>query len=398
MIKSLRLQNFQSHKSSTLEFSEGVNIILGSSDSGKTALIRALRKLFFNRPLGDSYISHWGGKMEIELFTDDAHIVYSKDKESEYVLGDTHFKAFSTDVPKEITDALNIGAENVQSQLDSPFLLSMTPGDIASHWNSIANLSKIDTGTQKVNSAIREITADIKYKEAQEVKLKDDLLTYQHISLFESEVQELEKLEKQSQTLDASFSKLYQWQASYYENKTKIEYFQKTLELEKPLNVILNLIEECAKKDVEQVKLDKLINQIQRIQVEIDEQKELLKAEKSVLELLQLHKDRDLLVDKQKGLLATTNLLRGIQDRINKENVLVGLESSVVSLVQLFADKKSAEDDQKKLSAVITSYRTVSERVVKGGIWIKTQEELFEKEMGDICKLCNQPIKHEHTN
>lgn len=81
MIKQLNIQNFQSHVDTTLEFSDGCNIIVGNSDSGKTAIIRALRWLVFHKPTGDEMRSHWGGKTKVELFIDDAHVVKSKDKE-----------------------------------------------------------------------------------------------------------------------------------------------------------------------------------------------------------------------------------------------------------------------------------------------------------------------------
>jgi exonuclease SbcC len=396
MLKQLNLTNFQSHKSSTLEFSEGVNVIIGSSDSGKTALIRALRKLFFNRPLGDNFVSHWGGKMEIELFTDDAHIVYSKDKESEYVLGDTHFKAFSTDVPKEITDALNIGVENIQSQLDSPFLLSMTPGDIASHWNSIANISKIDTGNQKVNSAIRELAADIKYKEAQEEKLNIDLSTYSHISIFESEVQELEELDKELVNLTSDKDRLNNTTANLRLLNIKIEQHQKTLELEKPLNIVLNLIEERAKKDIEEVKLDRLVNHIQRIQVEIDEQKELLKSEKLVTELLQLYSDKKMAEDRRGKLSVVVSSLKGIQDSLNEYVPLIALKMPLDSLLLLIEQRDKAEESKLGLLRIVSSYRTIQTRITNGNVWIKTQEGLFEKEMGQTCILCGSKLNHNH--
>ena len=161
MIKSIQISNFQSHADSYLEFDEGCNIIVGNSDSGKTAIIRALRWLVFHKPTGDEMRSHWGGKTKVELFTDDAHVVKSKDKEQEYVLGDTHFKAFKTDVPDEIVQALNLNSINLQSQLDAPFLLSETPGTVASHFNKVAKLDKIDTATQNINSWISELTSII---------------------------------------------------------------------------------------------------------------------------------------------------------------------------------------------------------------------------------------------
>jgi chromosome segregation ATPase len=45
MIKSVRVENFQSHKSTNLKFNSGVNVIYGLSDSGKSAFVRALGSL-----------------------------------------------------------------------------------------------------------------------------------------------------------------------------------------------------------------------------------------------------------------------------------------------------------------------------------------------------------------
>ena len=58
MIKNLLLKNFQSHIDSKIEFDSGFNVICGSSDSGKSALLRALMWVIANRPSGDS-IKNW---------------------------------------------------------------------------------------------------------------------------------------------------------------------------------------------------------------------------------------------------------------------------------------------------------------------------------------------------
>jgi hypothetical protein len=334
--------------------------------------------------------------MEIELFTDDAHFVYSKDKESEYVLGDTHFKAFSTDVPKEITDALRIGEANIQSQLDAPFLLSMSPGEVASFFNKVANLEKIDLGTAKVNSAIRELNSDIKYKEQQEEKLNIELSAYVYIDIFEKEVEALEELERQAQKLDASFTKLWQWQAEYYVIKDKIEYHQKTLSLEKPLNIVLNLIEERAKKDLEQVKLDRIVSQIKDIQTKIGEQSKLITLEKTVSDLLQLTKDRDLAIDKQKRLSVIVTNLKGIQVRITKESALNALDLPLNSLLLLIEQKNKAEEQLLGLQRITSSIRTIQTRITNGDVYIKTKDAEFEKEMGETCLLCGSKLIHKH--
>ena len=60
MIRKLNIQNIQSHKNTELEFSPGINAIVGSSNNGKSAILRALYWVRYNRPLGiDNLLSHW---------------------------------------------------------------------------------------------------------------------------------------------------------------------------------------------------------------------------------------------------------------------------------------------------------------------------------------------------
>ena len=84
MIQSLKIINFQSHEDSTLDFVPGVNMILGASDSGKSAIIRALKWLVWNRPNGDAYRSNWGGETSVQAFFDGFGVERSKDKENMY--------------------------------------------------------------------------------------------------------------------------------------------------------------------------------------------------------------------------------------------------------------------------------------------------------------------------
>ena len=55
-IKRIILQNFQSHKYSVIELNEELNVIVGPSDSGKSAIIRGLKWALYNEPAGDYFI------------------------------------------------------------------------------------------------------------------------------------------------------------------------------------------------------------------------------------------------------------------------------------------------------------------------------------------------------
>ena len=71
MIEYIQLRNFQSHKDSELEFSPGVNVIIGDSDQGKTAIMRAFYWLIFGKPSGDS-MRKWNTKADTEVTVETA--------------------------------------------------------------------------------------------------------------------------------------------------------------------------------------------------------------------------------------------------------------------------------------------------------------------------------------
>ena len=87
MISKIELKNIQSHKDTTIELDPGINIIVGSSNNGKSTIMRAINWVTYNRPLGiDTLASHWildkkgnlKDTMSASIFTDDGHSVTRK--------------------------------------------------------------------------------------------------------------------------------------------------------------------------------------------------------------------------------------------------------------------------------------------------------------------------------
>jgi exonuclease SbcC len=132
MLQKLLIKNYQSHKDSTLEFTDGINVIVGSSDSGKSAILRAIRWIIFNRPLGSNYIRKGEDECHVQLENARGKVSRSKGKISQYIINGDIFKAIGTDVPDSIRDVVNIHDINIQKQLDSHFLVLGSGGEIAS--------------------------------------------------------------------------------------------------------------------------------------------------------------------------------------------------------------------------------------------------------------------------
>lgn len=164
MIRNIVLENFQSHKDTTLKFSPKITVITGSSNSGKTAVLRALNWVVNNRPLGDSFIRRGTSNAEVSIEVsngeDGAIIARKRDKkENCYTVttGDTGFKfeALKSDIPKEITDLINFSDINIQKQLSPYFLVLESPGHVAQYIRNVSKLENIDILVSSASSHIK---------------------------------------------------------------------------------------------------------------------------------------------------------------------------------------------------------------------------------------------------
>lgn len=180
MIKQLIIHNFQSHADTVLDLDLGVNLITGQSDSGKTAIIRALKWLATNRPLGDGFRS-WDSKGEtmVKILLGDG--VSIRHEPGKYSLTNgkdkQEWSAIGTTVPEAVTQALNLSELSWQAQMDSPFLLSASPGEVARTLNEVADLDKIDSTLVNINRMARDnrtqLTAEVQHGRELELQLSE---------------------------------------------------------------------------------------------------------------------------------------------------------------------------------------------------------------------------------
>lgn len=218
MIEGLKISNFQSHRDSSLEFSPGVNALVGDSDCGKSAVMRALLWVITNQPQGDAHVSNWlkdkkgkvKGLCQVSVLVDAGVITRSRGKdENSYELHPwnegtpledsqaVRFEAMRSDVPVEISRTFGIGPVNIQRQMDPPFLISATPGEAARYINSLVDLSEIDTAMSVTNSMSRECSADMKAANEAVLRLEGEVGSL-------GWVQELERLTDSVESLEGS--------------------------------------------------------------------------------------------------------------------------------------------------------------------------------------------------
>lgn len=67
MIKSIHIKNFRSHIDFEMEFNQGLNVIIGENDAGKTTLIDSLKILFGNKKIDINDYNQLDSPVTIEL-------------------------------------------------------------------------------------------------------------------------------------------------------------------------------------------------------------------------------------------------------------------------------------------------------------------------------------------
>jgi len=177
MLKKLKLNNFQSHSDSTLEFAKGVNIICGNSDSGKSSVIRGFIWLLTNKPKGDSFIKENEDTTSVELITDKATIIRERTHTNTgtYKINDTEYSVMRNEVPEDIATLLNLSDINVQAQLDNHFLILDSPGNVAEYLNNITKLDILTKGVDKLKSLKNEHQKELNSLEQDKTDLENFL-------------------------------------------------------------------------------------------------------------------------------------------------------------------------------------------------------------------------------
>ena len=204
-IKQISISNFQSHKDSLLELSPGVNLICGSSDSGKSSIVRALKWLATNRPLGDGFVS-WGSKGEtaVEVLLDDGVSIMHEPGSYSLIKGKERqdWSAIGTGVPETVTQALNISDLSWAHQMDSPFLLSASPGEVARTLNEVADLDKIDSTLVNINRMARDNRSQLTETAQRKQQLEIELSQYRGLDGQLKMVALLKEQERKANALD----------------------------------------------------------------------------------------------------------------------------------------------------------------------------------------------------
>ena len=158
-IEYVRVVNFQIWKEATLELDD-FNVIKGSSNSGKSSLVRAI-----NMGLNNDWHKSWLRQGETDTiveigFVDNSKIKRIRGSQNSVEIittdGESNiWSGFGNNYPEEVLSFLSISEENCSYQFDQHFFLSLTPTKRALTFGSFSDLQKIDEINSLVQKKIR---------------------------------------------------------------------------------------------------------------------------------------------------------------------------------------------------------------------------------------------------
>ena len=227
MIKRIEIHNIQSHENTVLELSKGINAIVGSSNNGKTAILRALNWVRYNRPLGiDNLASHWivddkGNlikEMSVTIENENGVVTRKRTKnENQYIVNDKELNVVKSDVPDEVETILNLSETNIQNQQDAPFLISKSSGEVAKYFNKVVRLDIIDRVLSNAESKRRSVNNDIGFTEKQIKDYENKLESFNWLDNAERLFTRYEHIESRNSELKQKINALKEKVTKYEE-------------------------------------------------------------------------------------------------------------------------------------------------------------------------------------
>lgn len=337
-IESLKLKNFGPWKNQGFSFHPGVNVIIGESGHGKSAVLKALDMVMNNKipksaqgPLGFITRPEERGKIgevEISMVTDQVinKIARRKGKSvNEYQLNDdAPQKAIGTGVPDHIAKIINMKSVNYHKQKHLPFLLDEKPGQVAKQLTDIINLQEIDESVSLATKTAKENRKILAQYEQEQQDLSEQIQQLRYVQDFKAEVDAYLQFRAEYNKKVNLFNQISDIVYQIEELQHQTKQFDGILSLSDDYDAVSEL---SAQIESESDKFDQvvaIVEQLEYLQAKQNRCNQLIELEKEIRQIEQHQQD--------------------IQDRINKLNNVAG----IVNDIQVFDNQISDLDYQIK--------------------------------------------------
>ncbi|WP_422661648.1 AAA family ATPase (plasmid) [Paenibacillus sp. EC2-1] len=424
-ILSIELENFQSHGRTVVELNpRGLNALTGPSDSGKSAIIRALRWVCYNEPKGADFIREGENRATVTVnFSNGMSLTRSRTNSSsgDYVVKDSsgnvkEFKGFGNDIPIDIANVhqmprveLAQGYErslNFSNQLDGHFMLSESPQTRAATIGRLTGVHLVDAAIKAKQSELRAASKDMTASQQTIDNLNQKLGTFSDLESFKDTVSLSKALLMGAEYLEREIDELTSLDrvvdASDIEIQT-LETMQDSMKyLDEAENAILSADIQIREID----ELTKLRSQWRRSIEEVDALTQELDQYASIdsaLDLLddaaELRSEINSLESLRREYRESKDLVEQLSDAAANYDTLSEAEAAIAKADELMKEIAELEVLRKQYNAHKKEVTGLEKDLEdQDNAIARLSEEMTEliKDMGNKCPTCNQSVDADH--
>lgn len=218
-LKRIVLENFQSHRQTEITLAPTVTVLIGESDQGKSAVVRALRWLFYNKPKGADFLRVGAERCRVAVeFEDGLTIVRERrGRTNRYEIRqpgrDPYVEeGFGREVPaavQELTEIHPLKLEGVSfelhvaHQLDPPFLLKETPAVRARAVGHLSGTHLFDAADKRAARKLNELLRQRRELEDGMAKIQAQMEEFSDLPRLESQYEECAACFRRGQETEA---------------------------------------------------------------------------------------------------------------------------------------------------------------------------------------------------
>ena len=392
-ITQIHIRNFQSHRDTLIRLKPGVNAIVGLSDAGKSAVLRATGLVLANSGLDQS---RWGGVTDVEVTFADGNVVSrtADPKNKYYLLNDDVDNVYENVVkdgmPTDIAEVINMDEINISRQMDLPFLLGETAGQVAKTLNKCCNLEIIDTTIKAIKGTASRNKDDINVATAQLSELEEQKASFAFLKQMEEDVNEYELLVQSSDRLERDMLSLDSLLLLLGTQKEEERELSTLLQSEADINEAFAKIETQKVLSQEIFSLTGIIAAIERDLSELQALNSLLEAEMQLNEALSLLEEVEPLNSAISGLNQLLMAIEGDEDDAAQIMDLLQAEPLVNDALKLIEQREVIQKEGQGLLNLITAIEKQQKQKASLEEQITDREIEFNKAMPDTCPLCGE--------
>ena len=416
----IKAKDYEIIENLTLELKDGITVIVGASNNGKSSLIRLLRSLFYNLN-NDSSIRQGETSYTIGVVDGDNKVIVKRDLASTnktvYSVNGNVLKKVGRNPVPEVENALNVRIIDINKkkmelnflkQMEFPFLIGESGGFIYDFLSSSSNQNDFTDLFKTMKHDLKEVSDNKKHLEGKVDTLKDLYQTskdtyeklesidplVEEILAFDSKMRYVQKLSDSIVNLEYADEGIISQKNALKDYTGKYELlkdidklsneYNKYMELEKECNKINELIYKIKLQEDAIARLNELNNKINMQELE-----DLLNNVKASNKQIQNLEHRLVDIQRHQYDITKVNEIKDVNAReLELLNIIIEMQESKVNL----------EDYTTNLDKCINNMQELVQQLEQESLSINRNNILIKsitKEMDsfEICPLCNKPIK-----